>query len=166
MRLERAQGSESGLVARPAPRYGRPVRRRLAALAPLAAALAALLPAPAEAQLSTQTFRTPSRNIGCVFAPARGGERATLRCDILSGLRPTPARRCRLDWVGLVLGGRGRANPLCAGDTAADPGSRILAYGRAWRRGPFRCVSRRTGLRCRNADSRGFVLARRGWRRL
>jgi hypothetical protein len=166
MRLERAQGSESGLVARPAPRYGRPVRRRLAALAPLAAALAALLPAPAEAQLSTQTFRTPSRNIGCVFAPARGGERATLRCDILSGLRPTPARPCEYDWVGVMLTARGRANPHCGSDTAVNPNARVLAYGRTWRRGPFRCASRRTGLRCTNLSARGFVLARRAWRRI
>jgi Family of unknown function (DUF6636) len=140
------------------------MRKRLAVVAALGVTVA--VPPASDAQLSTASFRTPSRNMGCVFHPQRPSRPAFLRCDLLSGLRPQPARRCELDWVGLGLTPRGRAAPICAGDTAVDPASRILAYGRAWRRGPFRCISRRTGLRCTNAASRGFVLARRSWRRI
>jgi hypothetical protein len=142
------------------------VGRRFAVLVASAACLAGLVPAQAEAQLSTVSFRTPSRNIGCVFRRAAHNQPAFLRCDVLSGLKPAPRRGCQLDWVGLGLTPRGRANPICAGDTAVDSRSRILAYGRTWRRGPFRCISRRTGLSCTNQARRGFVLSRSTWRRI
>jgi hypothetical protein len=122
--------------------------------------LAAVLAAAAIAASPAPGFRTPSGNIGCVVG---GGE---LRCDVLSGLRPEPRGRCELDWTGLTLQATGRARPACAGDTVYNPRFPVLAYGRAWRRGAFVCVSRRTGLECRNRQRRGFVLAREGWRRL
>jgi hypothetical protein len=122
--------------------------------------LAATLGAVAIAVAPAPGFRMPSGNIGCVVG---GG---AMRCDILSGLRPEPRGRCELDWTGLELEATGRAHPTCAGDTVLNPRFPVLAYGRTWRRGAFTCVSRRTGLECRNRQGRGFVLAREGWRRL
>ena len=98
----------------------------------------------------------PSRNIGCGFFDA-------LRCDILSGLNPTPGGDCELDWTGLMLERDGNASPQCAGDTVFDPEAPILEYGRTWSRAGIACVSRETGLRCTNATGHGFELARAKW---
>ena len=103
-------------------------------------------------------FRTPSKNIACqVFS-------GSLRCDILSGLRPEPRRSCELDWTGLTLPAKGRGQAACAGDTVFDPRAPILRYRQTWRRGPFVCVSRRAGFRCTNRAGHGFFLARERWR--
>lgn len=127
----------------------------------LVAALVALAAAPQTAAAPAfEGFRTPSRNIGCLYA-AQG---RVLRCDIRSGLRPEPTRRCELDWTGLTLTATGRAAPTCAGDTAFDPRTPILGYGRTWRRSGISCLSQRTGLRCTNARGHGFFLARERWR--
>ena len=106
-------------------------------------------------------FRTPSHNVACVVGTGHRG--AYLRCDILSGLRPRPARPhgCRLDWgFGYTMNARGRPLVTCAGDSANEPGARVVPYGATLRLGPFRCTSRRVGLRCRNADDHGFFLSR------
>ena len=127
-------------------------------LAPAALAVAAIFAAgPAAGAIG---FRTPSKNIGCTYMTAPN----VLRCDILSGLKPEPSRRCALDWTGISLAPTGRAQPTCAGDTAYRQGARILGYGSTWRRDGVRCVSRRTGLRCVNRSGHGFVLARASWR--
>jgi hypothetical protein len=110
--------------------------------------------------MRARTFRTPSGNIGCLFA---FGE---LRCDISSGLTPQPTRYVCPSvshWAGAVLSAEGAAVPNCAGDTVVDPSSVLLAYGRTWSRGELTCLSRRTGLRCVNAQGGGFTLARAGW---
>ncbi len=105
-------------------------------------------------------FQTPSRNVGCLFSPARARRPAYLRCDILSGIEPEPDRPCRLDWTGFAMNARGPAYLVCAGDTVYARTARVLRYGKRWKRGPFTCVSRRTGLGCANRSDRGFVLAR------
>lgn len=105
----------------------------------------------------------PSRNVGCIFSPAAGGQAASIRCDILSGLVPEPARACELDWTGLGMTGARRARAVCAGDTAYSGSSPVLRYGRVWTKGPFRCTSRRTGLTCSSRAGHGFRLARAGW---
>ena len=122
----------------------------------LAVAAASALGAPPQ----FESFRMPSRNIGCTYERAS----ATLRCDILSGLRPEPRRRCELDWTGITLVGAGRAIPQCAGDTAYDRRAPILRYGRTWRRGAITCRSARDGLRCANRRGHGFFLSRQRWR--
>jgi hypothetical protein len=127
------------------------------ALAGLVAALA--LAGPAQ-RPPFEFFRMPSGNIGCAFV-ARG---ASLRCDILSGLRPEPRGRCELDWTGLNVAATGRARPTCAGDTAVDRRAPVLRYGRSWRRGGVTCLSRTIGLRCRNRAGHGFFLSRERWR--
>lgn len=106
----------------------------------------------------TRRFQMPSRNIGCA---ATG---ATLRCDILSGLRPQPDRPCELDWVGLVLPANGPVEPNCAGDTVYDEAAPILAYGEIWNQGDFWCHSLEAGLLCFNQVGGGsFRLSREAW---
>jgi hypothetical protein len=105
-------------------------------------------------------FQTPSKNIGCLYAPAGAGRAAYLRCDILSGVKPKPGGNCQLDWTGFTMAARTRARPTCAGDTVYERSARILRYGSSWRGGPFVCRSRRSELRCTNAVRRGFSLAR------
>ena len=107
-----------------------------------------------------ESFRMPSGNIGCTYGRAS----QTLRCDILSGLRPEPRRRCELDWTGITLVATGRARAQCAGDTAYDRRAPVLRYGYGWRRGRITCRSARSGLRCVNRGGRGFFLARERWR--
>jgi hypothetical protein len=119
--------------------------------------------APAATSQAT-SFRMPSRNIGCTYLAGSRSQAASLRCDILSGLKPVPRRRCELDWTGISMDATGRAAPTCAGDTAYNARAPVLRYGRVWRRGPFTCISRRTGLRCSNRSRHGFFLARERWR--
>ena len=109
--------------------------------------------------LRTLIFRMPSRNIGCALTEG------DLRCDILSGLKPEPAGPCQLDWVGLVLGAKGPAEPNCAGDTVYDGGAPTLRYGEMWHGASFWCESQPDGLLCVNPHSeRGsFHLSRESW---
>ena len=111
------------------------------------------------------TFRLPSKRIGCQYSPPVGKFPARLRCDVLgSGLDPRPRGKCDLDWTGLSMTATGKASPECAGDTAVDRNGPILAYGSKWHRGAFACSSSRAGLRCGNRGGHGFTLARFSWR--
>jgi hypothetical protein len=126
------------------------------------AALALAFAAPAHALLVQ--FRTPSGNIGCVFSlePSRVGP--FLRCDILSGLKPAPAkpRGCTLDWkYGYQMRPTGKARTVCAGDTTVDRRAKALRYGHRWRAGGFNCLSRKIGLRCNNRSGHGFFLSKK-----
>jgi hypothetical protein len=119
----------------------------------------------ASAKSSSAFFQTPSKNIGCIYVnPFAAGDKPYLRCDIGGGLHPLPPRprNCDLDWgYGYAMSGPGgRATPFCAGDTAHDPRAPILQYGRTWKKGPFRCLSRSVGLRCANSVGHGFFLSR------
>jgi hypothetical protein len=106
------------------------------------------------------SFRMPSGNIACGYSTDFGP--VTLRCDILSGLRPEPRGRCELDWTGLSMG-RGSARPTCAGDTVYDRKAPVLRYGTVWKRGPFTCVSLLIGLSCVNSTGHGFFLSKERW---
>jgi hypothetical protein len=142
--------------------YDREMRRRVLAL--IAALAGAGVPVGASATARIDYFRTPSKNISCAYFPRQGSSPASLRCDILSGLRPEPRGRCDGDWTGLAMGVAGRAGPTCAGDTVFLASARVLGYGRSWRRDGISCTSRRTGLTCTNRARRGFFLARERWR--
>ena len=106
------------------------------------------------------TFRMPSGNIACGYSTDFGP--VTLRCDILSGMKPRPRGPCELDWTGLSMGG-GTARPTCAGDTVYDRKAPVLAYGSVWKRGPFTCLSSWAGLSCANRAGHGFFLSRERW---
>jgi uncharacterized protein DUF6636 len=136
------------------------------AAASIAAVAAAFLAGAVSAAPAARivTFRTPSGNIGCVYAPAEPGFGASLRCDIRSGLRPKPARprKCDLDYGdSYELFRTGRPIATCHGDTALDPHARVLRYGTTWTTNGFVCVSRAIGLRCSNLTGHGFFLSRR-----
>ena len=131
----------------------------------LLCALAVLaLSGPAPGSNGFASFRLPSKRIGCTYGAIPGSTPA-IRCDVLSdGLHPRPKAKCQGDWVGLALGAKGRARPVCAGDTAVDPRSPILAYGKSRRLGAITCRSARVGLRCSSRSGHGFFLARESWR--
>ncbi len=127
----------------------------------LATVLLLLLSGTATATGAFVQFRTPSANIGCAYSSGSG--KPSLRCDILSGLKPHPAEPsdCNLDWgFGFALAPTGRARPVCAGDTAVDRTAKVLRYGRTWSRGGLTCTSRVAGLRCKNRSGHGFFLSR------
>jgi hypothetical protein len=105
-------------------------------------------------------FRMPSGNIACAYITGFGP--VTLRCDILSGMKPRPRGRCDNDWVGLSMG-RGTAGPTCAGDTVYDRRAPVLKYGSVWKRGPFTCISLLIGLSCANSTGHGFFLSKQFW---
>src|SRR5579859_2080429 len=128
----------------------------------LVAVLVMGLSAGAQAS-SIAFFRTPSGNIGCVYAAAEPGLQASLRCDIRSGLRPKPARpkNCDLDYGdSYELPKVGRTIVVCHGDTALDPHAPVLAYGRTWQHNGLRCTSKTVGLRCTNRAGHGFFMSR------
>jgi hypothetical protein len=111
-------------------------------------------------------FATPSGNIRC-FATARQG--GVVECSIDSGLKPpAPRGTCDLDQNGLVLHADGGAAPDCRGDptpAGLDPKIPALAYGKIWHGlGVLVCISRVTGLTCRNSRGHGFFLSRERWR--
>jgi hypothetical protein len=119
--------------------------------------------ASASGASSIAFFRTPSGNIGCIYASAFQTFPASVRCDIRSGLKPKPARPkdCHLDYGdSFTLPRSGRAMVTCHGDTAIDPHAPVLAYGRTWRRNGFTCTSKAIGLRCTNTSGHGFFISR------
>jgi hypothetical protein len=109
-------------------------------------------------------FRTPSGNIGCIASTGP----TYLRCDIKSGLRPKPAtpKDCRLAYGdSLGMSPTGRPILVCHGDTVFDPREPVLAYGKTFTFGPFRCTSQSAGLTCRNGAGHGWFLSRSSYRR-
>ena len=121
----------------------------------------ALALVPAQAQAVT-FFQSPSGNIGCAIS------KTGARCDIAQkSWKPSPKpRSCPVDWGnGLSVGRRGKGRFTCAGDTVLRMG-RKLAYGKTVRAGRFRCVSRRSQMRCVNSrNGHGFGLSRQRARR-
>ena len=110
--------------------------------------IAVALGASATADAATKQFRTPSRNIGCLYSTS-GGPGAFLRCDVLS----------EGDNGGFKL--RRRARRIHITDTVYDNRSPVLQYGKRKRYGPFTCASRRSGLTCkRRSTGHGFKLSR------
>jgi uncharacterized protein DUF6636 len=125
----------------------------------LGSAVSAALAAPSK----FVAFKTPSGNIGCIYADGPH----YLRCDIRSRLKPRPPhpQGCQGEYGDSISMNRfGRAHLVCHGDTALDPRARIVRYGSTLRVGPFACTSRMTGLTCSNASGRGFFLSRERYR--
>lgn len=113
-----------------------------------------LLPVVASAQ---EGFQLPSGNIHCALYEGR------LRCDVLQAAyaRAPRPRDCTEDWGDAVeIGARGPALLICHGDTVASPRNPVLHYGTAWQGPGMTCTSAQNGLRCQNAEGRGFEMAR------
>jgi len=141
------------------------MRRTLPPFAPaaalaLAAMVAAMLAAPPAHAQDYLTFRSPSGNIHCALMR---GDWTGARCDIME-MTPSfavPPADCELDWGhAFEVAAAGAGQPVCAGDTVADPGAPVLPYGRAVSLGGVTCSSERTGMTCRNAEGHGFSLSR------
>ncbi|MEO3472307.1 DUF6636 domain-containing protein [Roseomonas sp. CAU 1739] len=116
--------------------------------------VAASVPVLASAQ---EAFQLPSGNIHCAAFDG------VLRCDVLQSTfrRPPRPRDCEQDFGDSVeLGSRGPARMVCHGDTVADPKALVLGYGRAWQGRGLSCTASQAGLRCVNAEGRGFEMSR------
>ncbi len=108
--------------------------------------------------LSYGSFQTPSGNIACNL------EGAVARCDIKEkswnpGPRPSD---CPVDWGGgLQVGGSGKGEVVCAGDTVMNPDAPILQYGEQTQVGDFLCASEEDGVSCvQTASNHGFRISR------
>lgn len=110
-------------------------------------------------------FQSPSHNIGCYLSKQQGG---SVRCDIRehSWTAPPKPAYCDVDWGGgLQVGSKRRGSIVCAGDTVLDPGSPVLAYGKASAVGKIVCRSSEAGVRCSNTQSgHGFFVSRERYR--
>ncbi len=122
-----------------------------------AVTLAALAVAAPAASASLVGFASPSGNIGCYMSGK------SVRCDIVKRdwTPPPKPQSCELDWGhGVTVGRHGRAEVVCAGDTAIND-ERVLGYGESISRGRFRCVSKETKMKCVNERSdHGFKLSK------
>jgi hypothetical protein len=117
-------------------------------------AVFAALPVLASAQ---DGFQLPSGNIMC------GVDDGAVRCEIVTFTfaRPAAPADCDSDWGHAYgIGARGASSVLCAGDLVIGRGLPVLAYGARWRGAGVTCQSERTGLRCVNAEGRGFEISR------
>jgi hypothetical protein len=112
--------------------------------------------------LTLTSFRTPTSNIGCEV------DARTTRCDIREHAWAPPPKpaSCDLDWGGgIQVSGTDLPSFVCAGDTALDPASAVLAYGQRTRQGSIVCQSDTAGVTCTNeASGRGFFLSRDSYR--
>lgn len=129
----------------------------------IALSLLVLSQAQAQGYFELGGFKTPSGNIHCFAYVDRLTQEAVLRCDLLQNQARVPAKPkdCPLDWGNAFgLSERGKAGRLCVGDTVADPRLPVLAYGKVWSEGGFRCDVTQARLRCINKDKRGFELSK------
>jgi hypothetical protein len=104
-------------------------------------------------------FEMPSKRIGCAVTT----DPTTLRCDTAFPTRFSRARRtCEFGDFGqaFLLRRSGAARPICAGDTVLSAtDSHAFPYGKTWLLGPYSCISRKTGLSCRNPEGHGMSLS-------
>jgi len=104
----------------------------------------------ATAPVSWWGFATPSRNIVCNFGYL--GTKS-LSCVVFSAARVEQGQKV---WT---LPARGRPHVrFVVGNIGTEVP--VLRYGRSWRRNSLSCISRRTGLTCRNRAGHGFTLSR------
>jgi hypothetical protein len=104
-------------------------------------------------------FETPSGRIGC----AATTDPTTLRCDTAFPTSFSKSdRKCEFGDYGqaFLIEPEGEANAICAGDTVLSANdSRTIGYGQTWLLGPYRCVSRKSGLTCENGEGHGVELS-------
>jgi hypothetical protein len=134
--------------------------------------IALCVPAQAAAKTPIPGVVSPSGNIRCLYVPGRPA--ANLLCSIgaaayASELQNRCMSRASLDWHGFELGATRKASTVCSGGILYDvdrqqPVYKALAYGNVWRRGPFTCSSRVTGITCASRAGHGLFLSRASWR--
>ncbi len=121
-------------------------------------------------------FRSPSRNIRCLFVPAGSGGRSRLLCAIAQSAYAKKLQvRCMgptgggVDWHGFELNPSGHGAITCTGGILYNPATQFpsyvtLPYGQTWQRGVFTCRSRISGVTCRNRAGNGLFISRASWR--
>jgi hypothetical protein len=150
------------------------MKRSLAFLTAVAILVAA---ATASATSATRIpgFHSPTGNIKCLYIP---GSRApsTLLCTIArADYAKTLQARCMspngagVDWHGFTLGSTRKGTVSCSGGILYNPQTQRpsyvnLPYGKIWRQGVFTCVSRISGVTCRNRTGHGLSISRQSWR--
>ncbi|MEA2579968.1 MAG: hypothetical protein QOE83_860 [Actinomycetota bacterium] len=84
---------------------------------------------------------------------------------IESGLVPEPSHDfCPVDWIGVFIQKGEFAGPGCSGDPGISRAEApVLAYGERWALDGAQCLSKSSGLTCRDGTGNGFTLARAGW---
>jgi len=107
-------------------------------------------------------FRSPSGNIACALEPFE------VRCDVLERtweVPPVPASCAQAYGTGARLAGAAPGELTCVGDTVADPSLPVLEFDRVLRSDEITCVSRTTGVECRNTTTgHGIAVARASYR--
>jgi hypothetical protein len=145
---------------------------RRVVLVSAAAIVVLVLSAQASSVTRLPGFRSPSKNIRCLFMP---GPPSWMLCQIahadyakkLEAYCAAPP--IGVDWGGFSLGARTKGSVVCTGGVLYDPDTQrpsyvTLPYGRRWRHGVFSCWSRTTGVTCRNGRSHGLFVSRQSWR--
>lgn len=105
-------------------------------------------------------FQIPSGNIHC----RANSSDNSFECEMQTNnakLPPKP-KDCDLDWGNRFrMPATGKASRSCHGDTLGlDPKNPVLGYNKTWRRNGFTCISKQTGLTCKNRDGRGWTLSK------
>jgi hypothetical protein len=123
--------------------------------------------APAQDDVETALFRTPSKQINCMFWSLKGKPETTkLSCEINQTFIRRPVRPrppgCDGDWGHMFeVDDAGTADLACVTDSVQSDDSPSLPYGSSVSRGSIVCASEEGGLTCRNGKGRGFFLSRR-----
>lgn len=141
-----------------------PVRRALLVVVILA------LAAGTAGAVRLPGVKTPTRNISCFWVPQAPTRHGSLLCDIRhAAYTGALQKHCisppiGLDWHGFSLSETRRGEVVCAGgmmyDARDKPTYAVLRYGKTWRYRGFTCVSRVTGLTCKNRAGHGLFLSR------
>jgi hypothetical protein len=143
------------------------VRRVVLLTAALAVALA--LVAPASSLTRLPGFRSPTKNISCLFIPRPAP--GWMLCQIKQAkytkrlVAHCAAPPIGVDWGGFSLGPRKKASIVCTGGVLYDPSTQkatyvTLPYGQSWKHGVYTCSSKVTGVTCRNRTGHGLFLSR------
>jgi hypothetical protein len=115
-------------------------------------------------------FRSPTGNIHCFYNPSglsSGGHGPTLTCGLNhADYGMALQRRCDAgDWHGFEFAPGRKPSLFCPGGASGDRiAYRTLAYGKSWRRGPFTCTSRVTGVTCHSTKHHGLFVSRQSYR--
>jgi hypothetical protein len=150
------------------------VRRGILIATAALVGMALVLPATSSAGSGLRFFHTADNNIACgLVKPVKKNKKkrrsalpGEARCDVRNHtwVAPPRPRRCDLDWgFGVVVGDKGFASYVCAGDTVADAKSPVLAPGGFIVLGPYACsvlpVADTTVHCANNRTGRGFEVS-------
>lgn len=115
-------------------------------------------------------FHSPTGNIKCLYV---AGKPSVIHCQLgRADYATTLQKRCMapsgagVDWHGFELTAIRPAGITCSGGIlyTGTPKYVNLAYGKSWKRGPFTCVSRVTGVTCMSSTGHGLTISRQHFR--